>query len=207
VSTHRQQAPHTPHPDRWFRLFVVAVVIFAVATTVGGIALVDAFNRLDQTQKDAAATARTNHENRLTDQERTDLAIRQLACLLISHSPNNPKVPAIAEFRKAYGCAPYSKASAADPFAHLPGASSPPAPALPPPSTQSSTPSPRSTPSLSPPGALPEPSTRTRTQTQTQTVTVTRTKTVTVRPKPSKSKKPAPLPTQACLPIIGCIPV
>ena len=39
-------------------------------------------------------------------------SIRQLACILVSQTPDNPKRPIIHEFRVKYGCPPYSKKNA-----------------------------------------------------------------------------------------------
>jgi hypothetical protein len=62
------------------------------------------------------------HKSRIEDQARTDRQIAQLACLVVSQTDENARGfdpsarVAIKRFRSFYGCPPYSKATARDPF-------------------------------------------------------------------------------------------
>lgn len=82
---------------------IAALAIIALAVTLGvGYKEIhdnnDAISRIDQ--------------ERIARNAQVHAEIRQLACILVSQTPDDPKRPIIHEFRVKYGCPPYSKKNA-----------------------------------------------------------------------------------------------
>jgi hypothetical protein len=116
---------------RSLRLFITAVVLFAVAVVAMAFYLIGVGQKTDRTARTARqvadknhalvarlddllrqfkATQDSNHALRLADQRRTEAQIRQVYCLLVSQTPDDPARPIIGQIRELYGCGPFNPA-------------------------------------------------------------------------------------------------
>jgi hypothetical protein len=107
---------------RSLRLFITAVVLFAVAVVAMAFYLIGVGQKTDKTARTARAVADknhtlvarlddllrqfkatqdSNHALRLADQKRTDAQIRQIYCLLVAQP----------QIRKLYACGPFDPAN------------------------------------------------------------------------------------------------
>jgi hypothetical protein len=112
MTTHLDAAERNRQAIRKTLALVVVVVLF-----FGWVGI-----KIISFGEDLQDQAARSHKSRLEDQARTDRQIAQLACLVVSQTNEDARGfdpsarVAIKRFRSFYGCPPYSRSTARDPF-------------------------------------------------------------------------------------------
>jgi hypothetical protein len=135
VDAARARAKASVARNKGQKLFVIAMMLFAIIVAIGGFYLIDntqKIHKLTHSNSDLIKQLKTQQaagrDARIASIADTNEKVRQLACIIISQTnPKDPKLSAaeiklVDQFREEYQCPPFSKTR--NPFAPLPAATS-----------------------------------------------------------------------------------